>query len=256
MRSKSETCEKLCEFFYYWLGDKLSSKWIWKTTLQSTMEEIYTKLGASTDSCNYISMDNSVDHDIFPQRKIIFDYWHDYKTIIQKLSRSKESCSGKYDEYLQKAITAYGMVDANCGKNITDDFCTEFRKKFKQNGDNNKNIPEPSKLASTEVPEGDLPSDDEGDEANYTSIPALLRTQFGRNKTGRGKRSIRGEFDTFTEGASTFDSSEYSTVATTESTTDGESTIYNGKRPPLRRTGKGRTNTAPNRRNNIGYGRI
>ncbi|ANQ07124.1 KIR protein [Plasmodium coatneyi] len=172
-KEKSPPCSTICDYFYYWLGDKLSNNLSgWGTTLQDIMPQIYTKLKDSNVQCEYIPMDTTVTHNLFPKRKIIFDYWHNYKTIWKQLQGDGDSCNTQFDSYLSAAEAVYGQVSANCGgkDRINDDFCNKFRKKFKEGAGSN-NITEPSKLKDKATGGGDPPpsSDDEGDEANLDS---------------------------------------------------------------------------------------
>ncbi|ANQ08205.1 KIR protein [Plasmodium coatneyi] len=168
IESGNLACTVICDYFYYWLGEILCNNRKGLSSFKDTMRDIYKKLGNSSgNQCSYITMDNSIDQDLFKYRKLIFDYWNDYKTIWkqikQECSSGGSSCAQVYATYLSNADSAYRQVQANCGETVMDDFCKKFRDKFK-NSDTTKNIPEPGKLKDKAVSKEDLGPDDGEDE--------------------------------------------------------------------------------------------
>ncbi|ANQ09933.1 KIR protein [Plasmodium coatneyi] len=149
---KKESCEKICDFFYFWLGDILCNNWRSTSSFKDSMKEIYGKLKDLGGQCKYEAMHNNVSKTIFPQRKKVFDYLHDYKTIIQDLKESKSSgssCCEDYATYLEQAISAYGQIEAGW-KVSSDEYFKKFWTQFKGNGNGDRGdsgkIPKPSNL--------------------------------------------------------------------------------------------------------------
>ncbi|ANQ09108.1 KIR protein [Plasmodium coatneyi] len=186
--TKGETqCDKTCDYFYFWLGDILCNKWGSSSSFKDTMREIYNKLNEQGAHCTYNDMHNTVSRDIFSKRKIIFDYYYDYRTIWKDLKSFKEYCTQVYKSYLDAATTAYRQVQANCGtgnRNNNDDFCKRFKEMFE---DNDGKIPKPSELQSKAMRE-DPASDNEGDEANLDSclkqlFSVVAASSFGHKET-------------------------------------------------------------------------
>ncbi|ANQ10830.1 KIR protein [Plasmodium coatneyi] len=157
-KQPSSPCkEKLCNFFYFWLGGTLCHRLKPSTWFQDTMQEIYTKLKGSNVQCEYIPIDGTIDRDLFKYRKIIFDYYYDYKTLKEQLKYPPSEvspCKVKYDAYLQDVEDAHKQVEANCGRTSKDEYCNNFWNKFK-----NSNIPKPPDLKSNIMNGEDITED-------------------------------------------------------------------------------------------------
>ncbi|ANQ10456.1 KIR protein [Plasmodium coatneyi] len=176
-KKEQQSCKVVCDFFYFWLGNLLSGKLSgWDTSLQEVMKQITEKLDGFNEVCVESNALQYLEENFNPQRKAIFDYYYDYKTIWRKLKNcgSGESlCFEKYKDYLVGsngnggAKQAYGRVQANCAIS-NDKFCTEFWKKKFQPNDGNNTIPRPSDLKSKATSEQDPPSDGT-DEVNLLS---------------------------------------------------------------------------------------
>ncbi|ANQ06954.1 KIR protein [Plasmodium coatneyi] len=183
-----QPCERVCDFFYFWLGDMLSDKLSgWTTEPEVVIQSIYTKLNgvSNNELCANTFLSSNMDTSFLQRRKKVFDYWHDYRTIWKQLKECGSSCNGAYDTYLNGvkekgedggADGAYSMVSANCGSgehaNNNDSFCTDFwNKKFKQkvHGDGSNPIPKPGDLKSKAMEEGQDPPSETEDEKNLNS---------------------------------------------------------------------------------------
>ncbi|ANQ10522.1 KIR protein [Plasmodium coatneyi] len=169
---KEQACSTICNFFYYWLGDKLHNNLLTPGSFKDIMEQICDKLKSfGGDHCTCRTMHTTFSKDIFPQRKTVFDYYYDYRTVWRKLKNSQAGssspCRNAYDTYINGATTAYGPVSANCPVNGGDEYCTEIVRKIKDG----KNIPRPSELKEKALSvEGgeDLPPETK-DETNLNS---------------------------------------------------------------------------------------
>ncbi|ANQ10234.1 KIR protein [Plasmodium coatneyi] len=175
----------LCDFFYYWLGDKLNNNLSFGTSLQDIMQKIYAKLERFNELCTNNSVHINMDKEFEPRRKAIFDYYYDYRTIWKNLRESgSNSCNGAYDTYLKGdkgvggvggADDAYNQVEASCPDDGGDDyFCTEFWKKKFKNESNP--IPKPGDLVSKAAGGAELPSNGE-DDANLLSCLEVLSSK-------------------------------------------------------------------------------
>ncbi|ANQ05987.1 KIR protein [Plasmodium coatneyi] len=181
---EQQLCTKVCDFFYFWLERMLSGKLrSLSANVQDIMKEIYSKLEGSSsgNQCTYETMHKTIGETLLPQRKKVFDYYHDYRNIWKELkvcTSDDSSCTGKYDTYLSEATTAYSMVSANCGNgeetNNNDDFCKKFKEKFDGNGNDGK-IPKPGDLKSKAMADQEPPSDDEGDEDGANLVNCLTQ---------------------------------------------------------------------------------
>ncbi|ANQ10578.1 KIR protein [Plasmodium coatneyi] len=166
---KGTQCEKLCDFFYFWLGDMLCDKFVRNIQFQDIMQQIYTALNGSSDNCKYQPMHSTVSCSDFKKGKVVFDYYHDYRTIIRELKASEGSCAThcttKYKNYLDGADNKYKMVKAGSSVN-SHDYYDQIVKEIKDNGGS---IPPPSQLTCRTVSTEMLVSD-EGDNEDGTDL--------------------------------------------------------------------------------------
>ncbi|ANQ07191.1 KIR protein [Plasmodium coatneyi] len=177
LTSKKQACTVICDFFYLWLHNKLSNILGPFISVENTMRDIYTKLEgrSSGNQCSYETTRGNNGENFLQWRKLIFDYYYDYRTIWNKLKDCRPpecSCKRKYDGYLNGAKSAYSQVEANCGSELhsNDAFCTKFwNKKFQQSGsdgDGGRNpIPKPGDLKNKAM-RGESPSSPPGEEGD------------------------------------------------------------------------------------------
>ncbi|ANQ09014.1 KIR protein [Plasmodium coatneyi] len=176
LKTDSSSCSRICDFFYFWLGDKLCEKVKNIIKVRSIMQGIYQKLGSNNGQCNYQEMNDNFGCPNFRRAKTIFAYYHDYKTIWTALkdskSRGSSSCCTAYNDYLQQAQYAYGQIQAGWSLN-QDDYFAEFWDKFEGNGNGSGTIPKPGELKNKALSEGGDPPPLEGDE-DGTDVPSCL----------------------------------------------------------------------------------
>ncbi|ANQ07135.1 KIR protein [Plasmodium coatneyi] len=164
------SCSAICNFFYYWLGGTLCDRLNTWSSFKTIMQQIYSKLEDSDVQCTYISMQDTVDTEIFKQRKQLFDYYYDYRTILKELkicTTTECSCKGKYDDYLKDVEDAHKQVEANCGKGI-DYYCNTFWNKLKDS-----KIPKPPNLQNG-ITNGEDITENEEDGADVLSCLTQL----------------------------------------------------------------------------------
>ncbi|ANQ10608.1 KIR protein [Plasmodium coatneyi] len=182
----------VCNFFYFWLGDKLEGKLQGgNAKLKEVIQSFFNKLSDSTGLCASTFLSSTMDTTFLKQRKKVFDYYYDYQTIWNQIKNSGSdgsSCAQKYDSYLNGveeistdggADDAYRKVQANCPSNGGDNFCTEFwKKKFQQNGHGgcgSKPIPPPSQLKEKATsPEEVLPPASDEEDSLDSCLTQLL----------------------------------------------------------------------------------
>ncbi|ANQ06238.1 KIR protein [Plasmodium coatneyi] len=191
-KSQPSCKEKLCNFFYFWLGDKLEGKLKGGyAKLKEVIQSIYIKLndGPNNELCANTFLDstmhNTVNSSILKQRKKVFDYYYDYRTIWTKIKDSQAAgtpCTTAYDTYLtgvkgtdedrgdRGADGAYGQIKASGSLN-QDLYFKKFWDKFEGNGvSGGGTIPEPSKLKSKATGGDDPPPPSpDAEEANLLS---------------------------------------------------------------------------------------
>ncbi|ANQ06186.1 KIR protein [Plasmodium coatneyi] len=143
-------CSVICDFFYFWLGNMLYDKWKGTASFKAIMENMYTKLQGFNNQCSYETIDNTDDTTLFKERKTIFDYYYDYRTIWKGINASKGSCTQVYNSYLEAADSAYRQLEASADSD-NDDFCTKIVNKI---GDGKNKIPPPSQLQSKALSDG------------------------------------------------------------------------------------------------------
>ncbi|ANQ10454.1 KIR protein [Plasmodium coatneyi] len=160
----SSSCERVCDFFYFWLRSKLCEKVKNITEVRNIMQQIYQKLGDPDGKCEYKDLNSNVQCSEFKRAKTVFDYYQDYKTIKKQLKNCTtpgSPCTGAYKTYLQTADGPYREVQASSpdsGHEYYDRIVREIK-------DNGGKIPKPSDLKWGTVLGEELPPDGEG-EAN------------------------------------------------------------------------------------------
>ncbi|ANQ06075.1 KIR-like protein [Plasmodium coatneyi] len=120
-----------CYFFYYWLGDTYWNK-ARKDDLSGALEAIYTTLGSKVHGkkCN-VKYDD-VDKDLFLKRKVIFDYYYNYKTERKKFLNNESNCNNDWFNYRETIITACKAVEKDCeaGNSKNSLYCKDFKDKY------------------------------------------------------------------------------------------------------------------------------
>ncbi|CAA9989460.1 KIR protein [Plasmodium knowlesi strain H] len=127
-----------CDYFYFWLGDKLYNGAEGHSTLYSVMNRVYLELRGSDvgNECNmkYAGM-KKLD---FIKMKKLHDYAGDRSFIqlgMNKINRdesAEKSCTPALHKYLQNAKRAYEYIRARCqGRTREPDYCRDFDDKYK-----------------------------------------------------------------------------------------------------------------------------
>ncbi|CAA9986998.1 KIR protein [Plasmodium knowlesi strain H] len=122
-----------CNFLYFWIGNMLSSKLTNGVLFPTIMQLIYTELDNwyGMHECKILS--TNADSNLFQEMKRIFDYYHDYGTIVGITNDGKPHCKTEYEDYVDALRTAYTNVETYCKvdtKNASDDYCKWFQEKF------------------------------------------------------------------------------------------------------------------------------
>ncbi|ANQ07140.1 Variable surface protein Vir7-like protein [Plasmodium coatneyi] len=136
-----------CNFLYYWIGD-----FLFRNVEDATMVPVTLSLICRNIKTTYLSerhglICETTEKELFNNRKLIFDYWQDYKTIQSLMKSSDSNCNATYGSYLQSIVAAYNSVNANCTDpaNSKGPYCTKFQEMFNGGG-----IPKPSELICAE----------------------------------------------------------------------------------------------------------
>ncbi|CAA9986903.1 KIR protein [Plasmodium knowlesi strain H] len=125
-----------CEYFYYWLGDLVSSKLKINggtTSFSKAMNELYAalqKLPGSKGACPAINTSDNVDSALFNSRKKIFDFHRHYENIKEMLGRSGNQCNNTFGTYVDHTKSAYTAVEGDSGGS-SNEYWNEFWKRHK-----------------------------------------------------------------------------------------------------------------------------
>ncbi|ANQ10913.1 KIR-like protein [Plasmodium coatneyi] len=272
-------------FLYYWLGEKLSEVKENDSLFGADISNISGKVN------NYCAEGNGVvcgipddrpDRKTFNDMKIIFDFWYDYGAIRTLLENSTPKVVGKCKSYMDAVNNATSGVGTYCheptGKNYCQNFWTgqskedieqKLRELYTALELAQQKIAQEAQAASARTDEAvrsatttSSISSILGTLAVTTALPfflykyKLLPSWFGNNSNGRSrkKRSTARNPDTFTEDSLTYDSTDTSTIGSTDLAEN--STVRSGVyTTPSTRQSTERTNNAPGRQN-IGYQNI
>ncbi|ANQ07242.1 KIR protein [Plasmodium coatneyi] len=140
--SKQSTYSKdeRCNFFYYWLGHMLNGKLKNTSKFGEVMNEIYAGLSQFTDEDVCPKVQTNIDITLFNRRKIVFDYWYNYKTMRTQWESPEFHCDSSYKAYFDRALSAYNDVQTDCDnneKNKHGSYCLKFSGQY---GDYNPHI--------------------------------------------------------------------------------------------------------------------
>ncbi|ANQ08804.1 KIR protein, partial [Plasmodium coatneyi] len=121
-----------CKFFYYWLGDKLGD------SRSMVIPEIYKKLKDSTGTCKCTNLYDNITKERFPQAKILFDYYCNYKKLEGK-NECNDYCKNKTcDDAYSKAESTYTTVNTECHTTQGEPYCNKFKEEKGKEGEFSK----------------------------------------------------------------------------------------------------------------------
>ncbi|GAW84215.1 variable surface protein [Plasmodium gonderi] len=128
----------LCDYFYYWLGNKIHNMLKNDGNFNGIIDACYTGLSINGGPrvCNKPL--NYVDIKDFIQMKIIHDYNMDREVIEQYLSNTESSCFPEIKRYLEKVDEFYNGIYRACFTNEKAQYCDIYKKLFPEdkNGSN------------------------------------------------------------------------------------------------------------------------
>ncbi|EDL42654.1 variable surface protein Vir27-like, truncated, partial [Plasmodium vivax] len=119
-------CNTLCDYFYYWIGDKIYNLVSNENDFTETINTLYTELSryAKEDKCKCNSKHETNEN--FKKIKIAYDYSNDYETIKEHLETNNNMCDADYNKYLNNAVEAYNSVREDCNKDIQPQYCIQL----------------------------------------------------------------------------------------------------------------------------------
>ncbi|CAA9988647.1 KIR protein [Plasmodium knowlesi strain H] len=265
-----------CRYFYFWLGGILSSVRGEVQIFSSLMKAIYDELAkfGINDGCTNIYEHDNIDNiDIFENMKLIYDYSKDHGTIKQYVENPQGagfSCAKHYSSYLEKVLSAYENMNAECplqkeGQSNTNKlWCNDLKTMLAQHSYDEllqlksslKNISPPSTTDSTAAITGSAVGGTLFTlglplaaflSYKYDLLPSGIRKFFLRGGNGTRMRrtafepNSSTEMENFTEyytenGSTTIDPTEYSTLAgsssnLTTTSTENSSILYDEDGP-------------------------
>ncbi|CAA9987101.1 KIR protein [Plasmodium knowlesi strain H] len=177
-----------CYFFYFWLGDLLKDKF--KRTnldLNSVMGPAYIQLGKfqfknaqNKRKCENLYED--IGKNVFDQRKIIFDYAYNHRTLHNDSREEKEFlCSTACAQYVKSAGDAYSSAIGACGSDASGDkFCQELKTEYSKYFDNNHKPKWKCTPVTEEESENEEEEDDDDDDNPLLNIAVLEESKLSQ----------------------------------------------------------------------------
>ncbi|ANQ10556.1 KIR protein [Plasmodium coatneyi] len=122
-----------CNFFYFWLGKVLSTKFKKGSEFNKIMKKIKDIMAewVSDHGCTF-SCTNKKHHKFFKERKLLFEYLKDKTKIKEQINNGTVKCTQNYFTYLQKISNTYLTMKAQYNGKQGNQICKEFREIFDQ----------------------------------------------------------------------------------------------------------------------------
>ncbi|KNA02160.1 hypothetical protein PVNG_05501 [Plasmodium vivax North Korean] len=107
---EGDFCNTLCDYFYYWIGDKIYNLSNSEDDFTTTINTIYTELrrNAKPYKCKCSSKHKTNKN--FKKIKIAYEYYNDYSTLEEQLKNNNKLCDKVYYNYLNNAVETYKSV--------------------------------------------------------------------------------------------------------------------------------------------------
>ncbi|KMZ94974.1 hypothetical protein PVMG_05643 [Plasmodium vivax Mauritania I] len=125
----------ICNFLYYWLGDKLLHKLRPSSLYHNVILILFTifkKINNRGQFCTAPTYHNIEEAGFFNDIKLFFDYSKDYDIYIEKLDmQNPPLCNQEYHDFLQKYVTSYKVFQEKCPNGPSPhSYCNAFNKYF------------------------------------------------------------------------------------------------------------------------------
>ncbi|KMZ96498.1 hypothetical protein PVNG_06441 [Plasmodium vivax North Korean] len=121
-------CNKLCDYFYYWIGDKIYNLVNSEEDFAKTIDTIYTKLNTHVEQAKCKCYSKHETNENFENVKIAYEYYNDYDTLEEHLKTNKKLCDADYNKYLINADKTYNSVFNECVNDDGPQYCIQLKK--------------------------------------------------------------------------------------------------------------------------------
>ncbi|ANQ10710.1 KIR protein [Plasmodium coatneyi] len=139
MISSGKEVDESCDYFYFWLGDKIFDG-VDDSTFKGAMKSIYDKVKGKAASFNCtnkyptITIQEKDGHDgtLFQHMKKVHDYYRDYERITFHIKEHNYSCTHDVESYLGDINTSYEAMKIECPtEEGAKPYCRDFKSWFK-----------------------------------------------------------------------------------------------------------------------------
>ncbi|KMZ88651.1 hypothetical protein PVBG_06013 [Plasmodium vivax Brazil I] len=125
---KEDFCNTLCDYFYYWIGDKIYNLVNSEEDFAKTIDTIYTKLNTHVEQAKCKCYSKHETNENFENVKIAYEYYNDYDTLEEHLKTNKKLCDADYNKYLINADKTYNSVFNECVNDDGPQYCIQLKK--------------------------------------------------------------------------------------------------------------------------------
>ncbi|SCA60042.1 Plasmodium vivax Vir protein, putative [Plasmodium vivax] len=128
IQDEGDFCNTLCDYFYYWIGDKVYDLVKSEEVFTKIIDTIYSELSrnAKQYKCKCTSKHKTKEN--FKKIKIAYDYYNDYGTLEEHLKNNNKLCDADYHNYLNNAVETYNSVFNECYSDNEPDYCIQLKK--------------------------------------------------------------------------------------------------------------------------------
>ncbi|ANQ08918.1 KIR protein [Plasmodium coatneyi] len=121
-----------CDFLYYWLGTRVKQNWKNENFPQviKTIYDSFPRVGNKTICTDKYP---DISKDLFEKSKELFDFFYNYGTAIDELSKKGLLKNEKCNTSLGKAKEAYESIQSACsGESETSTYCIKLKGEYGQ----------------------------------------------------------------------------------------------------------------------------
>ncbi|KMZ96363.1 hypothetical protein PVNG_06233 [Plasmodium vivax North Korean] len=123
-----EFCNSLCDYFYYWIGDKIYNLVKNDEDFTAIINTIYTELTTHVKDLKCKCSSKHKTKENFKNVKIAYEYYNDYRTLEEHLKDNNKMCDADYHNYLNNAVKTYNSVFNGCAEDIQPEYCNQLRR--------------------------------------------------------------------------------------------------------------------------------
>ncbi|KMZ96390.1 hypothetical protein PVNG_06301 [Plasmodium vivax North Korean] len=121
----------ICDFLYYWIGDKILNGLTKKQFFEEIMLTLFKSLNDSGTRkiCDFHY--NNIYAENFQNIKLIFDYSEDYNSYEKQITGRNTPCNQDYKKYLETYVNSFKIFYDKCTvQQLNYNYCEAFKKYF------------------------------------------------------------------------------------------------------------------------------